>query len=430
MLNTIVSFVLYLFEMLIAYIVFSFASERKRNTFITFLIGFIIFEFGSVINLIGANTIWINSIYTVFSTLIFAVSCFNIKLISAAVYAVLMTIFSGAFEFATIFAVSAIAGAGVKDYNSDVSLLLMEISISKTLYLISCIALVYFPKNNSTIAKVPVSFFLLPICILFSLVSFWYISAHETLSHINQLLLSIISIVLLGSTVFLFITYRHNLERENEYIQMKSENDRLQVEKAYYDILERQNQQLMIYTHDTKNHLAAIQNLSTNPRINHYIEELLNQLGNYSNNCHSGNKTLDVIINKYVAKCDLLKISFDYDVKSCNLNSLEDIDLVSILGNLMDNALTAAETSTQKYISLETTSRNSYNVIIISNSCDNEPMSNGKHLVTTKEDHKLHGFGLKSVEKTLKKYHGDFNWDYDAEKQLFLATVMIGASKG
>jgi sensor histidine kinase regulating citrate/malate metabolism len=136
---------------------------------------------------------------------------------------------------------------------------------------------------------------------------------------------------------------------------------------------------------------------------------------------------LDVIINKYVTECEMCQIKFDYDIKSCNLAKVEDIDLVSVLGNLLDNAVAAAGKSTEKYVSMETTTRNSYDVVVISNSCDFVPEQKGAQLVTTKEDKKLHGFGIKSVKKTLKKYQGDFNWDYDNERRLFITTVMIGS---
>lgn len=51
---------------------------------------------------------------------------------------------------------------------------------------------------------------------------------------------------------------------------------------------------------------------------------------------------LDVMINKYVIDCKRRGIQFDYYLKSCKLKNLNDIDLVAILGNLMDNAVTAA----------------------------------------------------------------------------------------
>jgi len=426
MLNSPVSFVVYFFDMLISYVVFSFVSERKRTVFVALLIGLLIYGSGALLNLAFANTVWLNFLYAMVLNYAFAISCFHIEIKAASVYAVLINIISVAFEFATIFAFSALTGAEITDYNSNLPLLLMEATISKTLSLIACLILVHVPRNNSSMDKVPKSFYFLSICILFSLISFWYISVHESLSNANQLLLSIISIVLLGATVLLFILYRCSIERDNEYIRVKREIDRLQTEKVYYDILEHQNQQLMIYAHDTKKHLSAIRNLSTSPYIDDYLEKLLNQLRDYTNNCHSGNKILDVIINKYVTECDILGIDFDFDVSSCNLSHVEDMDLVIILGNLMDNALTAAEKSEQKCLSLETTTRNSYCVIIVSNSCDQEPSAREAQLITTKEDKRLHGFGIKSVKKTLGKYQGDYDWDYDADKHRFIATVMIG----
>jgi len=419
-------FIVYLFEMLISYIVFSTVSERKHNVFTILAIGLLVFEGGAIINILFSNTIWVNSIYTVLSTYLFAVLFFHIKYRSAAVYVILMSIFSAAFEFATIFAVSVVTGMKIADYDSNLSLLLMQAAVSKTLYLIACITLIHFQRRKESVDNLPISFYFFPVCVVFTLIAFWYISARESLSDTNQLLLAVISIVLLGATVLMYITYRHSIEKDIEYIQVKNENDRLQTEKAHYDILERQNQQLMIYAHDTKNHLAAIQNLSTDSAIDGYIKTLLEQLHEYTANCHSGNKILDVIINKYITESDIRGIKFDFDVRSCALNRVDDIDLVSILGNLLDNALTAAEQSEEKYISFETTTRNSYNVVIISNSCDHEPKSREASLLTTKENKKLHGFGIKSVKKTLKKYCGDYNWDYDEAQHRFVATVMIG----
>lgn len=417
----------YLFEMLIAYVVFLFVSKRKLNTCMTLLIGFLLFEAGAVINFAGANSILINSVYTVSSTFIFAMLCFDIELKAAAIYVILMSIFSVAFEFATIFAVSVLANTELTEYNNSLPLLLLEASISKTLYLTACILLIYFPQKRVRIEKMPGSFYLFPICILTVIISFWYICARDNISDLSQLILSVTSVILLAATVLLFINYRHSVEQESENLRIKSENERLQTEKAYYDILEHQNHRLMLYAHDAKKHLTAIRNLSSDAMINEYIEKLSAQLGAYANTCHSGNKTLDVIINKYAAECDIHSIKFEYDVKPCNLKNVDSMDLVSILGNLLDNAFTATEKAEKPFISFETTWRNDYSVIVIANSCDEEPISHGAHLITTKKEHKLHGFGLKSVRETLKKYSGDLNWEYNSAEHLFTMTVMLGS---
>lgn len=76
------------------------------------------------------------------------------------------------------------------------------------------------------------------------------------------------------------------------------------------------------------------------------------------------------------------------------LFAIANIDLVAILGNLLDNAVRGADRSTARSISLATAYRNSYCVIIVSNSYEDELIMHGKDLVTTKEDRKFHGFGL------------------------------------
>lgn len=425
MVNSFTPFIINFFEMLIDYVTLTYLSPRRKSAEITLLIGFFLFESGAFVNLLFSNTIWINSIYILFITVAFALICFKLKFRAAAIYAVLMSVLLAATEFITIFVVSALTDKGLTDYNSNQSLLLIEVTISKSLYLSACILLVHFLKFKM-IEKFPRNFFIYPISTLIALISLWYICENESLLYSSQILLSVISLVLLSSTLALFIVYRHNVERESKTIRIKSENERLKTEKTYYDILERQNQQLMIYAHDTKKHLAAIQSLNTDPEISEYISKLSDELASYTNNCHSGNKTLDIMINKYSTECEMRGISFEYDVKACNLREVEDIDLVAILGNIMDNALTASEKSSEKKISLDTTWRNSYSVIIVTNSCDNEPNSFDRQLITTKENQKLHGYGLKSVAKTLKKYNGDFNWKYEAENKIFIATVMIG----
>lgn len=429
MMNFPVSLSVYFIEMLIAYIVFSSISEKKQSAITVFLLGSMIFGSGAVVNYCFSNTVWINVLYSAIINLVFALLCFHIHLQMAVIFAVLMDLFAIAFEFTTIFSFSAIASTELTTYNNDLTVLAVETAISKTLYFLSCILLMRVPKRTSTAnGKIPVSFYFHPVCTLFALVAFWYISAHENLNSTDQILLSYTSIALMSATVILFITYQHNLEKDNELIRIKSENRRLQTDKSYYDILEHQNQQLMIYAHDTKNHLAAIQNLSDDPQINDYIQKLSVQLKAYTNNFHCGNKILDVIISKYVTECELRGVSFTYDVKPCNLSDMEDIDVVSILGNLLDNALTAAEKSRKKYMSLATTWRNSYSVIIITNSSDDTPVSFNNILKTTKTDSDLHGFGLRSVKKTLKKYQGDFDWEYDIANKRFIVTVMVGTA--
>lgn len=426
MLNPLVSCSVYAFEMLIIYVFFSRISDRKTSALKTFLLGILLFEAGSGINLLFQNNLWINTAVSIGIRILFCILCFDVKPVLAACYSVVLVVLNFALELIAVFVISAITGTETIDYNSNLALLILECSTSKILFFVTCLIMSHIIKPHAGFSKYQLSLFFFPLCSALCLMIFWFICTRNNVTYDIQLLLSVASVIIFGSTVLLFITYQHQIDAESEHLRVKSENERLQTEKSYYDILERQNQQLMIYTHDTKNHLTAIQSLCTDPSIDEYIAKLLNQLKDYSSNCHSGNKMLDVMINKFVIDCGRRGIQFDYYLKSCNLKRLDDIDLVAILGNLMDNAITAAAKSNDKKISLETTQRNGYSVIIISNSCDSAPVIQGGQLVTSKDDKKLHGFGLKSVAKTLKRYNGDFSWEYNELYHEFIVTVMIG----
>lgn len=425
MLNFISAFIVYFLEMLISYVFFSEIVDRKMSPIKCTFIGILFFETGAVINLIFANTIWINTSVFLLINITFVLLCFRIKTQKAIFYSALLVIFSTALEFATIFIISVISNSDINDYNSNFYLLLIEGIISKTLYFITCLVLARIVKKDNANVKFPTSFYIFPISVTLSLLSFWYICAREIINETNQIMLAIISVLLFSATVFLFITYQHNIEKENQLILLKSEFSRLHTEKNYYDILEHQNQQLLIYAHDAKNHLTAIKDLNTDPIIDDYIQTMTNNLSEYSKVCNSGNMTLDVILNRYKTESELKGINFTFDVRLNNLSFVDDFDLVTILDNLLDNAIEAAGITKDKSITFETDNRNSYTVIILSNSCEQSPTINNNRLITTKKDKTVHGLGLMSVSNTLKKYNGDIDWEFLKDKNQFITTVML-----
>lgn len=119
---------------------------------------------------------------------------------------------------------------------------------------------------------------------------------------------------------------------------------------------------------------------------------------------------------------------FRFDIKENNLRNLDYFDIVTILNNLFDNAVEAAKKSDNGYVSIVTNYRNNFSIIVITNSCSTQPEFNSSgELKTTKENPKLHGFGIKSVKNALKKYDGDLSLEYERESGEFIATVMLDA---
>lgn len=428
MLNPLFSLCVYLIEMVISYIFFSSLSRPKRNSLRIILVGSLLFSCASGVNIIFRNNGLINGLTTLLINAVFSRSCFDCPLQKSFFYTAILAVLNAALEVAIISASSYIAGDSFLGYNSNFQLLIFQAITIKTLYFLIILVLIKTIHSGDTSNAIPLEFLAFPALTTVCQFISWYICARLDTRYEVQFLLSISSCCLFVATVLLFFAYSHQVKKERQTIQIQNELDRLQTEQSYYQILDQQNQQLMIYAHDAKKHLAAIQALNEDPEIGSYVTKLSEQLKDYSRSRNSGNKLLDVMLHKYEIDCKMRGISFEYDVKVCNLSQLEDIDLVAILGNLLDNAVTASEQSSEKCISLTTVYRNRYSVIIVSNSCDTPPKQSGHRLISTKAGTGLHGFGLKSVAKAIKKYDGDYEWDYDSDKHLFTFTVMVSAA--
>ncbi len=420
------SLIIFFAEMLIAYIFFSRIADKKLSEIKIFSIGTALFEAGATINIIGLNTIWINVFVFFLINALFLILCFDIKLSKAVFYAVIMDVFAIALEFATIFIISIIFDSAIDGYKTSPVLLIFDTAISKVLYLIVCLILSRIIGKNENTAKFSLSLFIYPLINIATLTIFWYICATGNLSDSVQTMLAIVSLLLFAATVVLFITYRHNLDKENQIILLNSELSRLQTEKTHYDVLEHQNRQLLLYAHDAKKHLLTIKGLNTNPAVDKYINEMTDNLLKYSKVCQSGNITLDAIINRYKSQCELNNIEFYFNVKVCNLDFINDFDLVTVLGNIMDNAFEAAEKCKKKSISTETFIQNNYAVAIVKNSCEAMPLMKNNAPVTTKRNKSVHGLGLKNAMRAIKKYGGDIFYEYDSENELFITTATFG----
>lgn len=417
-------------EMLISTIFFNNIAVRKNSFPIIIGCGTFFFEIGAFINNCLISTVWLNVLFSFLVNLLFSSLFFKIKRLRAVFYSLLLVALSTFIEMIVVFIISSLTNLYIVDYDSQTILLVVEILISKILYFLLSMVLVKFSQKDNSKVQIPIVFYLFPIITSVAVIGFWYISLNQYIEYKNQIVLAIISILLFFATVFIFFAFQAHAQKENKIILLQQEQDKIKTDISYYEILEKQNTDLRIYAHDAKNHISAIKNLNADPEIDSYVSEMLESLEKHINVSHSGNRILDVIINKYVTECNIHKIKFTFDVKNNNLTGLEYHDTVTILGNLLDNAIEAAQFSEKKKITFETDYRNNYSIIIISNSCDKQPLfDDNKTPITTKPNKALHGFGLRSVKKVIKKYNGDFALEYDDNKKTFVVTAMLNLNK-
>lgn len=397
-------------------------TKKKLRNFAFITIGYMVmcainlaFDYNFIVNI------------TVLTLFQFAFSHFLYKLkrVFSLFYSVLFTCLVAITEIIILEIDAIISGGSSRDFINDVSSYIILIILSKSLLFIflKTISLVInkFRSND----KAHIIYLIYPVSLLIVLFVFCLFSSKGNPSEKLRLLIAISAMLLTVSVIATCILQQKQSQSETELLELRAIKQAQETDNKYFEILEHQNNSLMVYAHDTKNHLQAIRNMTDDENIIEYLERLSADLNKYSRQASTGNHNLDVIINKYITECEIKGVEFTYDVRLSNLSGVQMFDLVSILGNLLDNALESAEKSTGKSIHLQTDHRNTYDVVVVTNSCDTKPVTQGNSLKSSKANKKQHGLGIKSIKSALKNYSGDYNWEYDEQNKEFVSTVMI-----
>ena len=209
------------------------------------------------------------------------------------------------------------------------------------------------------------------------------------------------------------IQLQHQMEQHQMYIKLLSEK---------YCALQR-------YQHDFKKHLAYIRQLAVQNRpeeIAAYIAVVQDDLQQGTLLRLTGNQTLDLLFSDYMQQAEnnsiALQVQYQPQVK---LNRISTPDLCIILGNLLDNAITAAAESEQKQIICEFWMKNDYYTAIqITNSCGQPPVLQDG-VPQSPRNPEQHGYGVQNIIRCVRKYDGECIFRYDTVQKQFQVIILV-----
>lgn len=171
--------------------------------------------------------------------------------------------------------------------------------------------------------------------------------------------------------------------------------------------------------HDMKNHLLTIDRLAaqgSNDQIRRYIQTLGGQMSNFETAYATGSDLLDGILAEKQAEAAAEKIDFSVDLRLPGSLKLEDTDLCTIFGNLVDNAIEACQHVTQpekRYLLIKGREHAQRYFLTFQNSYQptGKLILSGGLPVTTKQNAYAHGFGLTNVKRAVAHYSGTLSVD-------------------
>ena len=258
----------------------------------------------------------------------------------------------------------------------------------------------------------------LVLIILINIILFIFmfiLSYNFFINNLNYYLgLLILGFLLLSIIIVVSLNYCYILKRKEDInISMYKAQ---QLDKAYYQGLEIENEDLRKLKHDYKNHLLNLKQLiayqNTEASLQ-YINKLINTNVTSKMNRFCNISYIDSYLNSIIESNN----NINFDIHSTDLSQLSNMgfDILIILMNLIDNAL-------------ENTSDNTINVDIVYNhdiiiKICNHSIKNPIKSYFKSSKGENHGLGLKIVNDIVMKYNGEAYDNY--EKTLYSKYIIL-----
>lgn len=288
---------------------------------------------------------------------------------------------------------------------SDFWLVFIEYFSLAVLYLITYIIFkifkvrIFFNKNF---------YFTIIIGTLIVCIALIFSQLIESWTYIYRLYSSLL--MLLALLLLYLIPYISRIsEKEKEIEVEKNTLENLVKIQAKQNEVNKETQELInLKFHDMKNLILLFkENKNNNEQLNLLSEDI----DKYTTMINTGNHVVDIVIEEKSRTCLIKKIRFTYIIDGSLLDFMKDSDIVSLIGNIMDNAIEALdkEDEKNKLIKLKIERVNNFIKINEENYTSTLISIKNNEIQTSKNDKKFHGFGLKSIKYIANKYNGDIS---------------------
>ena len=212
------------------------------------------------------------------------------------------------------------------------------------------------------------------------------------------------------------------------YLKEKEQKDQFMIETlkrqySLYQDKQRNNEKVKAVYHDMKNHLLILENKENTEETQAMAKKLREQIEDYENYIHTGNDFLDVIIKDKTEVAKEKNIDFNVMIDFKDIKCIEPLDISTIFGNGIDNAIEAVEKlpKEKRVICLKAGKINEFLSIVIENNYNPEIKLENKK--TTKKDKFFHGYGIQNIKNAVEKYNG--NCTITKENEKFILKILI-----
>ena len=202
--------------------------------------------------------------------------------------------------------------------------------------------------------------------------------------------------------------HRQQIELKLRY-ERDSMNALLKLQYQAYK-LSRENIELVNQKyHDLKHQIALLEARADTDRARDDLRRMRSEIQAYEAQNRTGCEVLDALLTGKALYCQRRGIELKVIADGALLSFMEDMELSALFGNMLDNAIESVEKLAdpqKRLIRLCVDGDRGFLRIRIENYCEDRVRFVNGLPVTSKRDKNFHGFGMKSMLRTVNKYGG------------------------
>lgn len=178
--------------------------------------------------------------------------------------------------------------------------------------------------------------------------------------------------------------------------------------------------------HDLKHQIIALRAETNEKKREEYLDRMEKELQDYEALNRTGNKVLDTMLTSKNLTCMREGISMTCVIDGKLFGFMDVMDICSIFGNALDNAIECEKKIKEKekrLIHVSTFQQKNFLIIRFENYYEGRLQFEENLPVTTKKEKQFHGYGLKSLRYTVHKYKGEV--DISCQDNWFRLKILI-----
>jgi len=269
------------------------------------------------------------------------------------------------------------------------------------------------------------------LIVLISVISFFLtmVARSVELGEFSKLLnvllpLSFLALEYLSYYLYHMVGIEYSAKLEATALGQKEDLDRemMQVSLRNYEELHEMR-------HEIKNHmtyLGVLCNQGDLQGVRRYLETASDATESLFSFVECGNDIINAVMNHAISQAKASGVKVETTIVVPPQLPFNELDLCSLLSNLMDNAIEAACQSGAENPSVSVSIRpqQDYLFLRVTNPVDDSvPKSSRLSLNTIKNNPEAHGYGTKIIRRIAERYHGSVKFDIRDDR--FVVDVML-----